>query len=67
MADVPEIHDVRTGSAAERRIEREREMLLKADAQIERGEFYDFDVVEAWLDALETDPHAKLPPFSKPS
>ena len=42
-------------------------MLLKADAQIERGEFYDFDVVEAWLDALETDPHAKLPPFSKPS
>ena len=38
------------------RIAREREMLAIAEAEIARGECYDLEVVEAWLDE-----RAKLP------
>ncbi len=70
MPDLPEIHDVLTGNFEPNdfaQVERERAMLAEGLAQLERGEFYDFDIVEAWLDALETDPNARLPPYSRSS
>ncbi len=50
MLDLHEIHDVLTGDfelTDPAQVKRERAMLAEAVAQFERGEFYDFDIVEA--------------------
>ena len=48
-------------------VERERALLAVGMAQLDRGEFYDWPVIKAWMAALEHDPDATLPPVRKKS
>jgi hypothetical protein len=48
------------------RIRREIASIASAESELSAGLGIEFEVAEAWLDALEHDPHSPLP-IAKPS